>query len=251
MTARGEVRGLLFDLGGTLFSYAQRRRMGSTIFQTAEALGIQAEPAAIGRAWGESSEQTMAAYSQQDYFLHRELFRDTLNEFARRFEKTPTTEHVEQFEAAQRQAVIDNLPIREDCFDTLKALKSRGLYLAIASNIDDDYLDPLVAKHGLHEWLDHWTSSEEAGSCKPHTGIYHYCLEKAGLSVDQTLFVGDSLHHDVAGASAVGMRSARITEEGISTPLTSGLAVTAQPDYEISALTELVDIVDRLNDSGS
>ena len=110
-----------------------------------------------------------------------------------------------------------------------------------------DYLEPLVDKHGLDEVLDHWTSSEEAKSCKPHTEIYHYSLKKAGLEIHEALFVGDSLHHDVAGASAVGMRSARIKEEGIRTPLTSGLEVTAEPDFEISALTELINIVDGLN----
>jgi len=242
-----EVRGLLFDLGGTLFSYSRRGGMGRAIFDAAAGLGITAEPEEIGKAWGLSNEKTMRRYAELDYFLHRDLFRDTLTAFADQFDKTLDDEVSVQFEIAQRQAVIDHLPIREECGDALEALKSRGLYLAIVSNIDDDYLDPLVDKHGLDEWLNHWTSSEEARSCKPHTEIYHYSLNKAGLDVSETLFVGDSLHHDVAGASAVGMRSVRIREEGVSTPLTSGLKITAQPDFEISALTDLIDIVDRLN----
>ena len=51
----------------------------------------------------------------------------------------------------------------------------------------------------------------------------------------------------LAGASAVGMRSVRIIEEGIATPLTSGLKITAKPDYEISKLTQLIDIVESIN----
>jgi FMN phosphatase YigB (HAD superfamily) len=144
----------------------------------------------------------------------------------------------------QRDAVVDHLPIRSDCLETLATLKARGVYLAIVSNIDDDYLDPLVKKHGLDEVLDHWTSSEEARSCKPDVGIYRYALKKAGLGVSETLFVGDSLQHDIAGASAAGMRSARIIEEGVDTPLTSGLEITAQPDYEISELAELLGLVE-------
>jgi putative hydrolase of the HAD superfamily len=130
--------------------------------------------------------------------------------------------------------------------ETLRALKARGMYLAIVSNIDDDYLDPLVEKHALDEVLDHWTSSEEARSCKPDVAIYQYALKKAGLSAAETLFVGDSLQHDIAGASASGLRSARIIEEGVTTPLTSGLEITAQPDYEIRALSELIAIVESL-----
>ncbi len=245
-----QVNGLLFDLGGTLFSYSGRRRMGKAIMETVADLGIEAEPADIGAAWGNASRDAMRRFAREPYFLHRDLFRTTLEAFAAGFEREVGDALAERFHAAQRQATIDNLPIRDDTADTLEALKERGLYLAIVSNIDDDYLDPIVAKHGLERWLDHWTSSEEAASCKPHTGIYHYSLEKAGLAIGETLFVGDSLHHDVAGASAVGMRSVRIKEEGISTPLTEGLEVTAEPDYEITSLTELIDIVDALNGNG-
>ena len=84
-------------------------------------------------------------------------------------------------------------------------------------------------------------------TCKPDTEIFRYALAKSGLRTEEVLFVGDSLHHDVAGADAVGMRSARIVEEGIETPLTHGLEVTAEPTFEISSLTDLVDIVERSN----
>ena len=242
-----KVRGLLFDLGGTLFSYTGRRRMGSAMAGVVSGLGIEAAPEDVGRAWGKANQETMARYATVDYFLHRDLFHDTLTAFAEQFGKPLGPVVADQFHAAQRQAVIEHLPIRDDCHETLEALKARGLYLSIVSNIDDDYLQPLVERHGLDRWLDHWTSSEEAKSCKPHTGIYHYSLDKAGLAVDEALFVGDSLHHDVAGAAAVGMRSVRIAEEGVTTPLTSGLEVTADPDYQIGELTELIDIVDTLN----
>jgi 2-haloalkanoic acid dehalogenase type II len=244
-----QIRGVLFDLGGTLFSYAIRPEMGRPIFDTAQALDITARPADIGRAWGESNAATMEAFAKRDFFLHRDLFQQTLETFAARFERSVSAEVAEQFAQAQRQAVIDYLPIREDALEMLRALKERGLYLSIVSNIDDDYLHPLVEKHGLDDLLDHWTSSEEARSCKPHTAIYHYSLEKAGLGAHEALFVGDSLHHDVAGASAAGIRSARITEPGASTPLTSGLEITAEPDHVIHTLTELVGLIDQLNDA--
>jgi len=242
------IRGLLFDLGGTLFSYQRRGSMGHSLMEAAQGLGVLAPPEEIGRAWRAANDATMRRYAVQDYFLHRDLFHDTLAAFAASFGVAVADPVADQFLAAQRQSVIDHLALRAECHDTLATLKSRGLYLAIVSNIDDDYLHPLVEKHDLARWLDHWTSSEEAKSCKPHPGIYHYALRKAGLEIGETLFVGDSLHHDVAGASAVGMRSARITEEGVTTPLTSGLAVTAEPDYEIALLTELIGIVDDINE---
>jgi putative hydrolase of the HAD superfamily len=237
---------MLFDLGGTLFSYGGRSGMRDTIFETAKSIGLEAKARDIGSAWRKASESVMRDFAQRDYFLHRDLFLETLRVFAATF-NAPVPERVaEKFHALQRAAVVNHLPIRSDCLETLRALKARGVYLAIVSNIDDDYLDPLVEKHGLDDVLDHWTSSEEAQSCKPHTGIYHYALKKAGLDAAETLFVGDSLHHDIAGASAAGLRSARIVEEGISTPLTTGLKITAQPDYEISELAQLIEILESV-----
>lgn len=244
-----KIRGILFDLGGTLFSYAGQREMGHAIFQAADLLGLKEQRRKIGSAWRTASESVMRDFSRRDYFLHRDLFLETLEAFASSFDVSVPKPVAKRFHALQRAAVLNHLPIRPDCLETLRALKARGVYLAIVSNIDDDYLDPLVKKHGLNEVLDHWTSSEEAQSCKPHTAIYHYALKKAGLGSEETLFVGDSLQHDIAGASAAGLRSARIIEEGIATPLTSGLKIRAQPDYEITELAELIGIVESLNDT--
>jgi putative hydrolase of the HAD superfamily len=238
---------MLFDLGGTLFSYAGGGQMGRSIFETARSIGLDVEPRAIGSAWRAASESVMRDFSQRDYFLHRDLFLETLERFASTFDASVPEQVAERFHALQLAAVVEHLPIRPDCLETLRTLKARGMYLAIVSNIDDDYLDPLVKKHGLDGLLDHWTSSEEAQSCKPHAGIYHYALKKAGLDVAETLFVGDSLQHDIAGASAAGLRSARIIEEGVSTPLTSGLEITAEPDYEIRELAQLIELVESAN----
>ena len=243
-TTAVKINGILFDLGGTLFSYSRGKEMGRNIFETARVLGIEAAPREIGRAWRASSESVMRSFASRDYYLHRDLFLDTLDAFAANFGATVTDAIAEDFHARQRDTVVNNLAIRSDCLETLGSLKSRGLYLAIVSNIDDDYLDPLVERNGLDRVLDDWTSSEGARSCKPHGAIYEHALKKGDLDRAETLFVGDSLQHDIAGASSVGMRSARIVEEGVETPLTAGLKITAQPDFEIRALAELVAIVD-------
>lgn len=244
-----KIKGMLFDLGGTLFSYTRQRGMGHAIFEAAESLGLKAERRKIGSAWSTASESVMRDFAKRDYFLHRDLFLDTLKEFASSFDVSVPKAVAERFHAMQLTAVVDHLSIRPDCLETLRVLKAKGVYLAIVSNIDDDYLDPLVEKHGLDDVLDDWTSSEEAQSCKPHTAIYHYALKKAGLGSDETIFVGDSLQHDIAGASAAGIRSVRIIEEGVATPLTSGLKIRAQPDYEITEIAQLIEIVESLNDA--
>ncbi len=242
----GTVKALFFDLGGTLFRYGNR--MGGGVRHVLKEKGLSAEPEDIGRAWRAAADKAGAHYGRQPYFLHRDLFRDTLTHFLEHFGHGPDEDLFQTFHMQQLANMLAHLPIREDCKDTLQALRQRGLYLSVVSNIDDDYLYPLLEEHELVPLFDHTTSSEEAKSCKPDPDIYHYALDKSGFATQDVLFVGDSLHHDVAGAHRVGMRSARIVDEGVSTPLTHGLEVIADPTYEIRELSELVGIVDNLND---
>ncbi|MEM7001367.1 MAG: HAD family hydrolase [Pseudomonadota bacterium] len=240
------VKGIFFDLGGTLFSYTGRQG-GNGIGYLLKAAQLRLEPQQIGAAWGKASALVGARYGAMPYFLHKDLFRETATAFLAEFDREVDAAIFEEFHQRQLQGMLQHLPIRDDCHATLAALGSRGIYRSIVSNIDDDYLDPLVELHNLDQHLEHWTSSEEAQSCKPDPDIYHYCLGKSGLGIEEVLFVGDSLHHDVAGAAKVGMRSVRIYEDGVATPLTHGLEVTAQPTYQIGTLSELLAIVDELN----
>lgn len=118
----------------------------------------------------------------------------------------------------------------------------------MVSNADDDHLAATLRRHGLDVHFDDWTSSEEADSCKPDPRIYRYALAKAGRTAAETLFVGDSPQHDVAGARRAGMRTVLVGEPGTVAPLSHGLDA-AEPDFEVRALVELLPIVDRCNRS--
>jgi HAD superfamily hydrolase (TIGR01509 family) len=239
------VDAIFFDLGGTLFRYGGRQ--GGAIRFLLGALGIEAPPEQIGRAWRDAADRAGEHYGRQRYFLHRDLFRDTFRGFLDAFGHPHNEDLFQAFHLQQLQGMLDNLPIREECHEALQALRERGLYLSVVSNIDDDYLYPLLDKHGLLPLFDHCTSSEEARSCKPDPDIFHYALRKSCRQVQRVLFVGDSLHHDVAGAHRIGMRSARIVDEGVQTPLTHGLEVIADATHEIASLTDLIGIVDHAN----
>jgi len=239
------IEAVFFDLGGTLFSYGGR--LGGGIKGVIEAVGIEAPGETIGRAWRGAADRAGEYYGRQPYFLHRDLFRTTLTHFLEHFGHALDEAVFADFHQRQLEGLLDHMPLREDCRTTLVALRERGLYLGLVSNIDDDYLYPLLDRHDLLPLFDHCTSSEEARSCKPHPTIFEYALGKAQRNSAGGLFVGDSLHHDVAGAHRVGMRSARIVEEGVATPLTHGLEVVAEPTFEVRSLEALIRIVDDAN----
>jgi putative hydrolase of the HAD superfamily len=234
---------VFFDLGGTLFSYREVGRWTISALQaSAQKLGVDAPMREVGLAYRSASREANGRYVQRPYYLHSDLFRDTFRLFAEKLDREATNEFLDFSERALRDTLIENMALRDDCLDTLQALKSRGLYLSIVSNIDDDHLIPMVERSGLDGVLDHWTSSEEAQSCKPDAGFFHLALKKAGCEADRVLFVGDSPEHDVQGASRVGMTTVLIAEGDAKPPLQSGREMP-DPDHRIESLSELIALV--------
>lgn len=237
-------RAVFFDLGGTLFSYRDVGRWTfGALLASAKKLGADAEGREIGRAYRDASRAANESYIDRPYYLHRDLFRDTFRLFAERLGSEASQDFLDFSEAALREALVGNMVLRSDCLETLRTLKAKGLYLSIVSNIDDDYLMPMVADSGLDAVLDHWTSSEEARSCKPDPGFFRLALEKAGCTAEQVLFVGDSPTHDIRGAKDIGMTAALIVEGDAEPPLQDGRE-SVPPDYRIQALSELIALVE-------
>lgn len=236
------IKGIFFDLGGTLFSYRHvSRRHGELLTATAARLAL-ADPKDLKRAYATAMQEMTARYADLDYYLHRDLFRDSLVR-ALELVGAPAEEPlVDWYLDEHRDAVFGCLELKDDCHETLQALHARGYYQSIVSNIDDDMLDPLVKREGLDRWLQHWTSSEQARSCKPHRRFFEICLEKSGLAADEVLFVGDSPEHDIAGAAALGMHTALIVDPALPPPLQSGRG-GVEAHHRITALRELCDIV--------
>ena len=239
----GTYQAALFDFGGTLFSYG---RLGSDVIELvqrgAERLGVEAELPTLGRAYREASRAAYEEFAPRPFYLHRDLFQDTLRRFASSLGTAVTDEYLDWFHEELRRLILKSFALRTDCIETLRELGARGLHIGVVSNIDDDYLVPMLRRAGLEEVLDAWTSSEEAASCKPDAGIFQYALSKAEATPENVVFIGDSLEHDVAGARSLGMTTVWIREAGFSPP-GAGVGATAEPHHVIESLSELVSLL--------
>jgi HAD superfamily hydrolase (TIGR01509 family) len=239
-------RALFFDFGGTLFSYVgvHGKAFRPILAEAVKRLGVQAEMRDAGRAYRTASAHSFREFNPKPYYLHKDLFLDTYRRFAAELDAAADEAFLEWLYEQQREMFYAGCRLREDCLDTLRGLKRAGCYLSIVSNIDDDYLHPMVERTGLSEVLDHWTSSEEAGSCKPHSGIFELAMSKAAIDADRVIFVGDSAHHDVGGAKRMGMRTVLLQEEGVSAPGVDE-SNSETPDHTIEQLAELLDITEQ------
>lgn len=234
---------VFFDFGGTLFSYhAMRPRMRGLIGSMLDRLGLEADRRGAGRAYNEASSRAWAEFGPRPYYLHKDVFLATFEQFARSLGASPSRADLEWCYEAQRKIVVEGFELRAGCVETLNALRERGLHLSIVSNIDDDFLDPMLERAGLTPHLDAWTSSEGAGSCKPDQGIFRVALDKARVEPERVVFVGDSRVHDIAGARALGMRTVLVVEEGPPPPGSQGLR-PVDPHHEIKELPELISLM--------
>ncbi|MFP6563094.1 MAG: HAD family hydrolase [Myxococcota bacterium] len=232
-------RAAFFDFGGTLFSYQPlATNPASPVRASIRELGVELGRGEAGRAWLSASGEAFREYSPRPYYLHRDVFRESFARFARKVGAEPSDAWLDASVERQRVFLLEHFELRHDCLETLGQLRAAGLSLSIVSNIDDDYLDAMVPACGLDKVLQHWSSSEEAQSCKPDARFFVYALEKTGVEAKDVLFVGDSPEHDIAGATALGMTTALIRDAG-SPPVADG----AEPDHRIAELSELLAIM--------
>ena len=211
-----QVTGVLFDMGGTLLSYENREKIGNAFLTAMSDLGIDVQDSKFAAARKQASSEVEKRFSTVASFVHRDLFRERVMRTAELMGVSASQEVLERFDINQREAVIEHLCPMAGVHEMLVALRSRGIYLAVVSNADDDFMEPVLARNGLTELLDDWTSSEEANSCKPDK------------------------------ARNAGMRGVLISEPDVVAPLSNGLSAV-EPDWHIRHLAELVGIIDSLN----
>jgi HAD superfamily hydrolase (TIGR01509 family) len=240
------IRGVFFDVGGTLYSYGNMQpAMTSLLQELAVRLELGDDVPALAGHYQSANQEVDRLFAKRPSYLFHEYFENIFTSFLKRIDKPHLRNHFDWFAARQRDKLIGSLDIMPDCHQVLERLKSMGLYLSAVSNADENQLTPLVERAELHRWLTHWTSSEAAQSCKPDRRIFELALKKSGLAVDEVLFVGDSPEQDILGAHAAGMATVLICAAAGPAPMHVGHE-TPDPDFNIQRLDELPAIVSTL-----
>jgi HAD superfamily hydrolase (TIGR01549 family) len=129
---------------------------------------------------------------------------------------------------------FEEVELFDDTLPTLDAIQGRHT-VGLLSN-GNTYPE----RCGLEGRFQFVVFSQEYGVEKPDPRLFRIAMEQAGCSERELLHVGDSLADDVGGAKRAGARSVwlnrkrRRNESGI------------KPDFEISSLSELAEICEKL-----
>jgi len=103
--------------------------------------------------------------------------------------------------------------------ELMRALRERGLKIAIASSAKKDELEVYIGIAGVGELIDAKVSSEDVGESKPAPDIFEVTLRCLNVEPKDAVAVGDSPYDaqaaSKAGVKAVGVLSGCFTEKAL------------------------------------
>jgi len=111
----------------------------------------------------------------------------------------------EELSASLYEVMLETWVPYDDALPTLRALKARGLKLALISNVGVDVRGVLV-RGGMGDLFDAVILSFEVGSVKPQRSLFQLALDALGVPPGRALMVGDNAHDD-AGSAHLGIRT--------------------------------------------
>ncbi|ULL18216.1 HAD family hydrolase [Paenibacillus sp. H1-7] len=127
--------------------------------------------------------------------------------------------------------------IYDDTFAVLERLSGKFKLLLLTNGAPDLQQEKVDSIPGLADFFAHIVISGTFGAGKPAPAIFQHALKLLDVTAGEALMVGDNLDTDIRGANGVGMRNVWINHHRRTAP--SG----NRPSYEITRLTELLEIV--------
>jgi FMN phosphatase YigB (HAD superfamily) len=143
--------------------------------------------------------------------------------------------------------VARNAPVElsADIRPSLEALQGRGIRLGIVCDVGfsgGEVLRELLDREGLLAYFSGWAFSDEVGHYKPAPQIFEAALAALEAEPATSMHVGDLRRTDIAGAAALGMRTARYRAL-YDDPEVDG---AIEADFILDSHRELPALLDRI-----
>lgn len=194
-----DFRAVLWDLDDTLHSRAEAaRKMFPGMFR--ECLYTDRSDAFLSEA-----ADYMLTLAGRHSVTHEEAFRGLLARYPS--DQPYVRAQCMEYYYAHIREYVTPFP---DTVEILQNLKSRGIKLAIVTNITPELLEhqkKKVAALGIAQLFDAVVYSAEFGIHKPDRRIFDHAAALLGVTNEQCLFVGDDPNSDITGALSAGMQA--------------------------------------------
>ncbi len=209
------VRGVIFDIGGTIMWLQHRRFIGAGAWALSHYLGgLGILPKERFKPFSQELESHFAASSKEgpDY-SQINTTASILEAVVEADGHAPADGELALFEQVfNAPAVAGAVPL-PGMIVVIEALRGR-VRLGVASNTrSHQFIEAVATRFGLHDAFDPLVTSVSCGIRKPGAGIFQAVLDSWGFGPDEVVMVGDLAHKDVAGAKALGLRTIWLTTD--------------------------------------
>ncbi|HTQ17254.1 HAD family hydrolase [Mycobacterium sp.] len=128
----------------------------------------------------------------------------------------------------------------------LRSVADLGLQVVLASSAPDDELEILRRVLDCEDVISVTTSSHDVDIAKPEPGILQVALDRAGVTADRAVFVGDAVWDAkaavAAGLPCIGLLSGGISGAELQTAGASPIFADPQDLLENLDLTRIVEL---------
>lgn len=216
-----DVHAALFDLDGTLVEY--ERTIAELLELSFEAAGV--EPCFSAAEY----EQRFGEVVERDEVVE-DVRATCFAELAAEAGRDPEVGRaVAAAYAAERDhSRVRLLPGAERVLDALE----RDHRLGLVTNGPPEMQGQKLAATGLHDRFETVVYAGHDTAAKPDPEPFHHALDALGADPGRSVYVGNSLRADVAGAHAAGCRSVWVPAEDGDDP-------DPEPHYAAASLSEL------------
>ncbi len=248
------IRGVLFDLGGTLhvndsppgrdiwFSRRVIERLGDYgIHLEISPEALAAQLAVNAEEYKRHSEQDLKELGGAEIWSRWFLREQGLSPS----QLAPMAEELSFLYDYERVRVMR----RPHLAQTMERLQRMGLRMGVISNIISRSVVPhFLAEYGIDGYMDCVITSCGTGIRKPDPGIFRVAEEKMGMAPEELAYVGDTISRDVRGTRAAGWKCMIQIRNPAIAHRDKGLENSPwKPDYLIDDLAEIPDIIAREN----
>lgn len=242
------IKGIIFDLGGTLIHFT--KDWDTVVQQGAEAMAtwylkkkrIKLDTQALINTFiAERAAAQQRANQTQTEVPAQQTLRNALEKIEAPSKTGAFVEAAIKIYFEPEENAYQPYP---DAAGTLKLLQKQGYRLGLYSNASDDPLvQRLVNQNGLRPWLSPTFSSAGWGWRKPKPEPFQLIARRWQLPPQQIVVVGDTLAADILGAQNAGMHSILVT---MNPSPGNAQHQHIQPTATANSLAQLPDIISRL-----
>ncbi len=144
---------------------------------------------------------------------------------------------------------IRSIMCYDDVVPCLKKLRQISIKTAIISDGLPIKQYEKILRLEIDDLIDLTVISDEIGIRKPNPKLFDHCLKRFGVMGPETIYVGDRIDKDIIPALLNNIHSVYIHRGGKYDTYKTGFKIPegTKPEYEISNLNELFDIIDEIN----